>query len=230
MILGPKHLKGRIPLAFCNSGYPTLFVTQSAFRDAFRRVPVARSTLDFRDKCSTQASCLLFVAGGLFSVALSELIDREIVDRVISGICSPIIFIEGMSFHQSLTSNPLLDSSRPNFQCLSRRSAALQCALFSASLLLCSPTLAPFHLHHFQEFSDACCYCCSAPDTFGYAADDRLDGQADVFALVAKALGLLTSEMPFYATWQFRAVLPLEGGFCILYLPLFKRNWMEIHL
>lgn len=42
MILGPKHLKGRIPLAFCNSGYPTLFVAQSAFRDAFWRVPWSR--------------------------------------------------------------------------------------------------------------------------------------------------------------------------------------------
>ena len=34
MILCPKHLKGRIPLALSNSGYPTLFVAQSSFRES----------------------------------------------------------------------------------------------------------------------------------------------------------------------------------------------------
>lgn len=54
----------------------------------------------------------------------------------------------------------------------------------------------------------------AAPDA---VVDDiaTTDGQAEVSVATARKLGFLVEEAPLYSTWQFRAVLPLEGGFCL---------------
>ncbi len=53
-----------------------------------------------------------------------------------------------------------------------------------------------------------------APDatSHGVATTDR---RAEVSVLTAKALGLLPAETSYSSTWQFRAVLCSEGGFCL---------------